>query len=198
MVKLRSRLSRGALLSAAVVALAVPVNTAATAAPAPTATVAGGTSSTAVAATASAPPTRSAGRHLIEPVDAGPLVDVAACPSPGQRAKTANDPRIFLREPGGEYYLIPNQTIYFRLWDTFAGVVTNNSVISCANAQGGAYDLNDTHLGRTADDPRVYIYDGTFLSYRWIVSRTVFDKYGFSWGKIRDIPPPLFRGPDWY
>jgi hypothetical protein len=43
----------------------------------------------------------------------------------------------------------------------------------------------------------IYIFDGTFGAYRWITSAKVFNKYGFSWGKVvtqSDVQPP---GADW-
>lgn len=158
-----------------------------------------GTSATADVATAttSEAPSRSVGRKLVESAGPGSGVGVAACPSPGQRVKHANDARIFLREPSGEYYLIPNQTVYFRLWDSFSGVVVNNDVFNCINSWGGYYELNNAYLAKTASDPRVYIYDSTFPGYRWIVNASVFNKYGFSWGKIGTISSPTPRSPDW-
>jgi hypothetical protein len=160
---------------------------------------AAGTSTTALVATAvtSAAPSRPAERKLVESAEPGSGIGVAACPSPGQRAKQANDARVFLREPGGEYYLIPNETVYFKLWDSFVGVVTNNDLFACINAVGHYYTLDNGFLAKTSGDSRVYIYDSTYPGYRWIVSAAVFNKYGFSWGKIVTISSPTPRAPDW-
>lgn len=139
----------------------------------------------------------------VEPAGVSPQVDIAACPVPGQRVRTDADPNVYLVAPNGDYYHLTAGT-YANLFDSFAGVVRNNSLPGCIAAAGGAWVGYNFFLVRSGDlsDPRIYIFDGTYVNpYRWIVSGTVFsDKYGFSWGKVitaGSTAPPTPRGPDW-
>jgi hypothetical protein len=139
-----------------------------------------------------------------EPAGVSPQVNLAACPVPGQRVRTASNPKIYLVAPNGDYYYL-SATNYDNLYDSFAGVVYNESLPGCIAAAGGAWENSGFYLLRSGNlnDPRIYIFDGTYPNapYRWIVSGTVFsDKYGFSWGKVitAGSPNPVTpRGPDW-
>jgi hypothetical protein len=127
---------------------------------------------------------------------AAPLAQAAACPEPGQRVKTSWSPRVYLVDPERELLLIQNEENYLKLWDNWNGIRTYDNLLSECHP-GGHDNVLNGHLAKTPNDPRVYIWD-IDLGYRWIVSGEVFNKYGFSWGKIHTIDSVSYRGPDWW
>jgi hypothetical protein len=109
------------------------------------------------------------------------ISDINSCPVPGQRVKTSYSPEVYLVDPDWELYYIPGN-VYFNLWDSWSGIVVNNDLPYC---YAYAWVLSNAFLTKTASQPQVYIYDSTLGAYRWITTAEVFNKYGFSWGKIR-------------
>jgi hypothetical protein len=123
-------------------------------------------------------------------------VDVAAaCPQPGARVKRSDSPRIYLVGPAGELNWIPNETIYYRLWDTMSYTVDNR--IMGGGCQNVAYEFYNGHLAKSASSSATYVWDQFGGGYRWITSPAVFNKYGFSWGKIRTVSCICDTGPNW-
>lgn len=106
----------------------------------------------------------------------------AECPQPGQRVKQSAFAEVYLIDPEFKLRLIPDEATYFNLWDSWDGIVTYDDLVSCYPTY---VVLRDAHLAKlTVADP-VYIWDSS-VGYRHIVSAEVFNKYGFSWGKIRN------------
>jgi hypothetical protein len=106
----------------------------------------------------------------------------AACPAPGERVRTSSSTRVFLIDPQRRLRWIPNETVYFSLWDSWAGIRTyNNLFVDCYRDWG---ELNNAHLAKIASAPYVFIWDSDY-GYRWIINESVFNRYAFSWGKIR-------------
>ena len=110
------------------------------------------------------------------------ISDLTSCPVPGQRVKTSYSPEVYLVNPNWELYYIANPTVYFNLWDSWNGIIVNDDLPNC---YAFAYVLDNAFLAKTASQPEVYIYDSTYGEYRWITSPQIFNKYGFSWGKIK-------------
>ncbi|MFG6199714.1 hypothetical protein [Nonomuraea sp. JJY05] len=106
----------------------------------------------------------------------------AACPAPGQRFKSPTSPAIFLVDPDNRARWIPNETVYFSLWETYDGIVILNDFSACF---GSFTNLNGAHLVKSASSPQVFIWDSRYGAYRWIINEAVFNKYAFSWRKVR-------------
>lgn len=106
----------------------------------------------------------------------------AACPGPGQRFKSPSSPAIFLVDPDNRARWIPNESVYFSLWETYDGIVTLNNFSACF---GSFTNLNDAHLAKSSSSPQVFIWDSRYGAYRWIINESVFNKYAFSWRMIR-------------
>ncbi|WP_416979303.1 hypothetical protein [Streptomyces sp. T028] len=115
--------------------------------------------------------------------DSAPLSTAAACPTPGQRIKTASNPRVYLVGPGSVLYYIPNETVYFDLWDSWNGISIVGSSVFADCGWSTAYELSGGFLAKTTSSPRVYIWDAWY-GFRWIPSEAVFNKYAFSWSQI--------------
>jgi hypothetical protein len=117
------------------------------------------------------------------PASLKPDAVAAACPVPGQRVKTSTSSEVFLVGPQYDLNLIPDRATYESLWDSWNGIVTNNSLWSCYN-RDGAWIMWYAELAKESSSPKVYIYDYNGGGFRWITSATVFNKYAFSWNKI--------------
>jgi hypothetical protein len=100
----------------------------------------------------------------------------ATCPQPGQRVKSPSSPAVYLVDPDFFLNLIPNETVYFSLWDTWNGIstVSDATLVECF---GFYFTVDGAHLAKLANDPHVYIYDANGGGYRWITSETIFNKY---------------------
>ncbi|MGW6906036.1 helix-turn-helix domain-containing protein [Streptomyces sp. NPDC054940] len=110
-----------------------------------------------------------------------------ACPAPGQRFKTPSNDRVYLVGPGSRLYYIPDWTVYFSLWDDWNGVAIVNGSVFADCAWDEARELAKAFLAKPSGSSRTYIWDAWY-GYRWIPSRTVFDKYGFSQAKVQTRP----------
>ncbi|MFF7258798.1 hypothetical protein ACFZCL_00680 [Streptomyces sp. NPDC008159] len=155
------------------------------------------------AGTASASP-EVAGPVLVKAADGLPALDegrsaapalnasasqastAAACPAPGKRIKTASDPTVYLVGPGSRLYYIPNETVYFSLWGSWDGIAIVPNSVFAECGWSDAYELADARLVKTSAAPQVYIWDAWY-GYRWITTETVFNKYAFSWAKVRIV-----------
>lgn len=115
-----------------------------------------------------------------------PTRTAAACPQPGQRVKSTASPNVYVIDPDYLLNHIPSEAVYFNLWDSWAGIstVSESTLVECF---GVYYTMNNAHLAKTSSSPAVYIYDSGGGGYRWITSEAVFNKYGFSWGKIKTL-----------
>lgn len=109
---------------------------------------------------------------------------VAACPGPGSRVKAAGSPAIYLVDPNWRLRWIPNETVYYNLWETMDGIRT----IDISQCFSSFTNLNSAFLIKASNNPRTYIYDSDYGKYRWITSSEVFNKYAFSLQKIRVVP----------
>jgi hypothetical protein len=105
----------------------------------------------------------------------------AACPQPGQRFKSSVSPAIYLVDPNNRARWIPNEAVYFSLWETYDGIITLTNVTACFSSFS---NLNNAHLAKTSSSPATFIWDSE-VGYRWIISQSVFNKYAFSPRKIR-------------
>lgn len=121
-------------------------------------------------------------------------VGIAACPAGGQRVKTSSSTSVYLVGPGLRLYYISN-SVYFSLWDSYDGIVTNNDLWNCyANAASLAYG----ELVKLSSSPAVYIYDSFYGGDRHIPSASIFqDKYHFSWSKIKTVSIIYPISPNW-
>ncbi|WP_416979336.1 peptidoglycan-binding domain-containing protein [Streptomyces sp. T028] len=108
----------------------------------------------------------------------------AACPAPGQRFKLAAHNRVYLVGPGSSLYYIPDETVYFNLWDSWDGVVTLSGEVFVDCNWPKAYALTGAFLARTGSGARIYIWDAWY-GYRLIPDGRAFDAYGFSRPKIQ-------------
>jgi hypothetical protein len=106
------------------------------------------------------------------------------CPVPGQRVKTTWSAAVYLVGPYYELKLIPDADVYFSLWDSWNGIVTNNDLWNCY-VDGHYSTMFGTDLAKESGNAAVYIYDYYRGGYRLITSPEVFNKYGFSWSKIQ-------------
>jgi hypothetical protein len=114
----------------------------------------------------------------------------ADCPQPGQRVTVTGSPNIYLVDPDNYLYLIPNESTYFSLWDSWDGVTVNDRLADCYQYY---YSMDNAHLAGLAGTPNVYVWDAPVDAYRLITTADVFNKYGFSWGKIvsQDAVAPI-------
>lgn len=109
----------------------------------------------------------------------------ANCPAPGQRFKMPDHDRVYLVGPGSRLYYIPDETVYFNLWDdAFHGVAVVNGSVFADCAWDEAHELADGFLAKTSSSLRAYIWDAWY-GYRLIPNWTVFNRYGFSEAKIQ-------------
>ncbi|MEV6168070.1 peptidoglycan-binding protein [Streptomyces sp. NPDC051954] len=129
------------------------------------------------------------GRPATPPPDtpASKTSAAANCPAPGQRFRTSTNDRVYLVGPGSRLYYIPDETVYFNLWDDFQGVATVSGGIFADCAWDEARELADAFLAKRSGSLRAYIWDAWY-GYRWITNWTVFNKYGFSVAKIQTRP----------
>lgn len=118
----------------------------------------------------------------------------AACPTIGQRVKTSSASYVYLIGPSGYLYWIPNETVYFSLWDSWNGIVTNNDLWSCYSS---ARVLDYGELVKTSSSSSVYLYDNWYGGDRWIPNPAAFNKYAFSWSKIKTVSSIYRVYPDW-
>lgn len=118
------------------------------------------------------------------------------CWATGTRIKSPSSPTVYLIGPGGIWYPIANETTYFNLFDSWAGL-TVSSDFKCFDASNGV--LNGAYLVKKSNHPEVFIKDTGLGLFRWIPNETTFNYYHFSWSKIRvqsaDIGPV---GPNWH
>jgi hypothetical protein len=120
----------------------------------------------------------------------------ATCPTGGQRVKTSSSADVYLVGPALRLYWIPDPTVYFSLWDSWNGVVTNDSLWNCYSSAAILYGAALVKLSSSA---AIYIYDDFYGGDRWIPNVATFNKYAFSWAKVTTVPF-LFREPpppDW-
>ncbi|MFC0107615.1 hypothetical protein [Kibdelosporangium aridum] len=113
---------------------------------------------------------------------AKPATVDAACPQPGQRVKQSAYPEVYVVDPDFTLRLIPDATTYFNLWESWGGVVVYDDLVSCYREY---VPLFNAHLVKLTTDDPVYIWDH-YVGYRHITDAAVFNKYGFSWDKIRN------------
>ena len=109
----------------------------------------------------------------------------AACPQPGQRVTVTGSPNVYLVDPDYYLYLIPDETTYFNLWDSWDGILVNDDLANCYEYY---YPMNNAHLAGLRGTPNVYVWDsllGSAGEYRLITTAEVFTKYGFSWDKVK-------------
>lgn len=119
------------------------------------------------------------------PVSSTSSTPVAAnCPAPGQRFKMSTHDRVFLVGPGSRLYYIPDEAVYFNLWDDYRGVATLDGGVFADCGWDEALELADAFMARTSSSLRAYIWDAWY-GYRWITDWTVFNTYGFSRAKIQ-------------
>ncbi|MFS8104595.1 hypothetical protein LFM09_46585 [Lentzea alba] len=85
---------------------------------------------------------------------------------------------------------------YFKLYDSWDGIRTWPGLWGCC--EPGYHSIMIGGLAKTPTSDRVYIYDVDHQVYRWIVSGEVFNKYGFSWGKIQTLDRLHSGRPDWW
>lgn len=111
-------------------------------------------------------------------------VGVAACPGPGTRVKEAGNPAIYLVDPNWRLRWIPNETVYYNLWETMDGIRT----IDIGQCFSSFTNLNHAFLVKPSTSAHTYIYDSDYGMYRWITSSSVFNKYAFSVRKIHTWP----------
>jgi hypothetical protein len=127
------------------------------------------------------------------------LVETAAaagaCPVPGQRVKTSSSPNIYVVDPDGRLYWIPNPDVYLNLFRTESGVVIFDNLF--ADCYAGWGTLSDGHLAKGSGDA-IYIWDGHLGGYRWITSPAVYDKYAFAQDKVRILPSISPVVADWH
>ena len=146
---------------------------------------------------AQAKPLRAEGAPSLETSAGERVTGIAAafaCPAIGQRVKTSSSATVYVVGPDFYLYAIPGD-VYFRLWDDYAGIITNNDLPNCYNLSNPRI-LYDGQLVKLASAPQVYIWDGWLGRDRWIVSGDVFNKYAFSWGKVQTVPV-VFPGTNW-
>lgn len=139
-------------------------------------------------------------RAVSAKLDAWSSAVVAACPQPGQRVKTSTAPEVYLVDPDGGLNHLSDPTVYFNLWDTWDGIAVYDNLFTYCYSPDDYRMMSDAHLAKTSDSPRVYIWDATLQSgaaYRWITTPEIFDKYGFSWGKIRTQSSVSPINDDW-
>lgn len=98
--------------------------------------------------------------------------------------------------PDRELNWIPSEAAYFSVWDSGNGVIVDDRIMGgvCQNTW---YELNNSHLAKTATSPAIYVWDYFGGGYRWIPSPEVFDKYGFSWTKVQTVACICDTGPNW-
>jgi hypothetical protein len=125
----------------------------------------------------------------------------AACPVSGQRFQVGSDTRVYLVGPDRVLYAIANETVYFKLWNTWDGISRwpTTTIPSCFRT---AYLWTDAWLRKGRNDPAVYIWDQRESpngAYRWITSSAVFNKYAFAPNKIvvSEYGPPISSTNNW-
>lgn len=118
----------------------------------------------------------------------------AACPAIGQRVKTSSSSYVYLIGSSGYLYWIPNETVYFSLWDSWNGIVTNNDLWS---RYSSARVLDYGELVKVSSSSAVYICDNWYGGDRWIPNAAAFNKYAFSWSKIKTVSGVPRVYPDW-
>jgi hypothetical protein len=119
-----------------------------------------------------------------------------ACPVPGQRVKTSSSPAIYVVDPDGRLYWIPNPDVYLNLFRTESGVVIyDNLFVDCYAGWG---TLINGHLAKKSGDPAIYIWDAHLGGYRWITSPEVYDKYAFAPDKVTIVPAVSPIVADWH
>jgi hypothetical protein len=133
---------------------------------------------------------------------ASAVTTAAACPQSGERVMAPGSSFIFLIDPGGFINWIPSEVEYFNLWDSYDGIVVYDNLFTECYEWADVFTFNDAHLAKAGTLPEVYIWDDAVVSggaYRWIVSAEIFDKYGFSWSKIRtqDAVAPVAIDSPW-
>jgi hypothetical protein len=140
------------------------------------------------AAPSSASPTNRAAAALTPPPP-------DRCWANGTRIKSPSSPTVYLIGPEGIWYPIANETTYFNLFNSWAGL-TVSSDFSCKDPAGGS--LDGAYLVKKNTDPKVYIWNNVIRLFQPIPDETTFNYYHFAWSKIRvrstDIGP---IGPEW-
>ncbi|MEU7834136.1 MULTISPECIES: hypothetical protein [unclassified Nonomuraea] len=110
---------------------------------------------------------------------------VFACPQSGQRFQLSGDTtkRVYVVGPGPAAYAVPDETVYFHLWNTWDGISSwpRDTVSSCF---GGARMWSNAYLVRKDGTNAVYIYDSWAGAFRWIPDEATFNKYAFAWNKV--------------
>lgn len=112
------------------------------------------------------------------PASAASCANMPLYGTPGQRIKHPDSAAVYLVDGNGKERAIPNETVYFNLFDSWSGIV----VTSTAGCLIDGVTLYGARLIKTANNPSVYIIDGNYK--RGIPSEAAFNKYGFSWSKI--------------
>lgn len=135
--------------------------------------------------------------------NAGPTAKsgAAACPVSGQRFQVGNGTQVYLVGPDNILYAIANETVYFKLWNTWDGITRwpTSTIPSCFTS---AYLWTDAWLRKGRNQPQVYIWDQRESpngAYRWITSEAVFNKYSFAPNKIvvSEYGPPIYSTNNW-
>lgn len=121
---------------------------------------------------------------------------MSPCPQSGQRVKGSSS-TIYLVDPQGYYDVIPDEHVYFNLWGSWSGITTVSDV-TLANCEKAPLPMTGAYLVEDFISHKVYIFDGTIGSYRWIVSLAIFNKYKFDMSRrVSQNFAPAPIGPDW-
>jgi hypothetical protein len=121
------------------------------------------------------------------------------CPEQGQRFQLGSDKRVYLLSSNNYVHSFPNEQAYFSLWDTWDGIANfpTSIRVDCFGVFS-PHSMEYTGLYKTASRPEIYIWDYAMGAYRWIRSEAVFNKYAFSWAKVRTVNSIGSTGLIWY
>jgi hypothetical protein len=104
--------------------------------------------------------------------------------SPGARIKDPSKDEVYLIDPEGYRRHIPNEAAYNRLFRSWDGIqsTTNTACIKL----GPPLDSAEVKIVKSSSNGNYYIADkpvpnSSLVTYRWIISPEVFDKYNFKW-----------------
>jgi hypothetical protein len=109
-----------------------------------------------------------------------------ACWPEGTRLKKTTEGRVYLIGPRNWLYWITDQDTYNALWGSWDGILTVPDAAFDACYHEGSRPLRGARLIKTSNNPAVYIYDSTLISWRHIVDWNTFtNKYHFDPAKIK-------------
>jgi hypothetical protein len=101
---------------------------------------------------------------------------------PGIRIKHPSRDEVYLIDPEGFRRHIPNEATYNRLFRTRDNIQSNTTA-ACIKL-GPPLDVTETRLVKSRESGNYYLADkpvpkSSLVTYRWIVSLEVFDRYNF-------------------